>query len=94
MLTAVIRRAQPLNKRDMHHLQIFFETTPFCHAYTNFYLSIKVFEIKDEFNLFQNLHLCTQKFRLSKLAESLLYNFHRGHVLLKYDTCKNVIAKI
>ena len=33
MLTAVLQCAQPLNKQDMHRLQIFFETTPFYHAY-------------------------------------------------------------
>ena len=43
----------------MHRLQKIFETTPFCHTYTNFYLSIK--DLEDAFNLFQNLHLCTQK---------------------------------
>ena len=45
MLKAVLQCAQPLNKQDMHRLQIFFETTPFGHAYTNFYLSIKDLEI-------------------------------------------------
>ena len=45
MLTAVLRCAQPLNKQDMHSLQIFFDTTPLCHAYKNFYLSIKDLEI-------------------------------------------------
>ena len=47
MLTAGLRCAYmyPLNIRDMHRLQIFFETTPFCHAYTIFHLSKKDLEI-------------------------------------------------
>ena len=41
-------------ERDMHRVRIFFETIPFCHAYTNLYRSLK------DFNLLQNLHLYTQ----------------------------------
>ena len=40
-------------EQDMHRFRIFFETTPFYHAYTNKDL--------DEFNLLQNFHLYTQK---------------------------------
>ena len=90
MLTSVLRCAQPLNKWDMHHLQIFFETTPLCHAYTNFYLSIKDLGIWDEFNLFKIfIYVHKNPFEpqapdhLEKMAESLLYNFHREHILLK-----------
>ena len=58
--------------------------------YRFFNLSIKDLEIQDEFNLFQSLHLCIQKAvsatrpdHLEESAESLLYNFHRKHILLK-----------
>ena len=48
-VNAVLSCVQPLNEQDMHHLQIFFETTPYCHAYLRFHLSIKDLEILDEF---------------------------------------------
>ena len=38
-----------------------FETNPFCHASTKFYMSIKDLEILAAFNLLQKLHLCTHK---------------------------------
>ena len=63
---------------DIHCLQILFENTPFCQRLYEFYLSIKDFEILDKFNLLVNHYLCTQK-----SAESLLYNFHHEHILLK-----------
>ena len=47
-------------KRDMHRLQIHFETTPFCHAYTNFICQQKNLEILDELNLLQIPHLYTE----------------------------------
>ena len=62
-----------------------FETNPFCHA-----LSIKDLENLAEFNLLQNLHLCTQKSVVSqtwdlleKLALIFLHNFYRERSLLK-----------
>ena len=48
-------------QRDIRLYEYGFEITPFCHAYTNFYLSIKDLEVLGEFNLLQNLHLCTLK---------------------------------
>ena len=54
MLTAVLR-CVPLNKTGYASLRNIFETVPFCHPYTNYHLE------KDELNLFQNLHLYTQK---------------------------------
>ena len=68
----------------MHPFRIFFETTPFCHAYTN-YLSLKDLE-KDGLNLLR-------KTFLEKLAEILLYNFHREHILLKLKI-KKLLRKI
>ena len=33
----VLRCANPLNKREIHRLRNFFETTHFCHAYYELY---------------------------------------------------------
>ena len=51
--TAGLCYKQPLNNCIYIPCEYSFETNPFCHAYMKFNLA--------EFNLLQNLHLCTQK---------------------------------
>ena len=84
----------------MHRFRIFFLNYPFLSRLYELYLSLKDLEIKDEFKLLQNLHLYTQNLfgpqaqdLLEKLAEILLYNFHREHILLKLKT-KKLLRKI
>ena len=60
MLTAVLCHAQPLKNGISTATEYCFETTPFCHAYTNYTCHLKDLE-KDKFNLLQNLHLYSQK---------------------------------
>ena len=52
---------QPLNNCIYIPCEYSFETNPFCHASIKIYLSTKYLENLAEFNLLQNLHLCTQK---------------------------------
>ena len=73
----------------IHPLWIFFWDEPFLSRLYEIYLSIKDLENLAEFNLLQNLHLCTQKSvcatnfgPLEKSALIFLYNFHRKHSLL------------
>ena len=99
MLTAVLRGEQPLNKRDMQRLRISFETTPFCNAYRNFYLSIKYFEIGTN-SIYFKIYIYIRKNpvesqapdHFEKMAEGLLYNFHREHSWLELKI-KKVITK-
>ena len=77
----------PLNKRDVHSLRIFLRLT----------LSVTP---RDELNLFKifiyihkNIFEPQLPDYLEKLVESLLYNFHREHLLLKLKI-KKLLRKI
>ena len=59
--TAGLCYKQPLNNLYIHRLWIFFWDEPFLSRLYEIYLSIKDLENWVEFNLLQNLHLCTQK---------------------------------
>ena len=98
---AVLCCAQTLNKKEYAPLTNIFETTPFCHAYTNYHLSIKDFRTNSiYFKIFiyihKNLFEPHASDHLEKVAESLLYNFHRKHILLKLKIksyCKKLVLK-
>ena len=85
----------------MHRFQKFFLNYPILSHLYELYLSLKDLEIKVDFNLLQNFHLYIHKNLfapqaqdlLEKLAEILLYNFHREHILLKLKT-KKLLRKI
>ena len=69
---------------------IFFLIIPFLSRLYELYRSLEDLEILDEFNLLQNLHLSAPNLfvqqapnLLEKLADSLLYNSHHEHILLK-----------
>ena len=69
---------------------IFFETTPFCHAYTNYTCHLKTYKFRTNsicceifIYIHKKLFVPQAQDLLEKLAESLLYNFHREHILLK-----------
>ena len=82
-------------ERDMHRFRIFFETTPFCHAYTNYTRQYKSKKFRTNsvyckifIYIHKNLFAPQAQDLLEKLAEVLLYNFHREHILLKLKTKK------
>ena len=54
-------------ERDMHRFRYFLKY-PFLSRLYELYLSLKDFEILEEFNLLQNLHLYTQKSVCAKSA--------------------------
>ena len=78
----------------MHCFRIFFWNYPFLPRLYELSLSVKDLEIKDEFKLLifiyihKNLFAPQAQDLLEKLAEILLYNFHREHILLKLKTKK------
>ena len=92
MQTAVLCYTQPLNNGIFTAYEyFFFEFTPFCHAYSNFYLSLKDLEILDEFNfnLLPNLQVHKNLFVqkdpdfLKKMVESYRHNCLSERIFLK-----------
>ena len=78
----------------------YFNNYPFLSRLYELHLSLKDLEILNEFNLLQifiyihkNLFAPQAQDLLEKLAEILLYNFHREHILLKVKT-KKLLRKI
>ena len=99
MLTAILYHAQPLKNGICTASEYFFETTPFCHAYTNYTCHLKTefwtnsIYCKIFIYIHKNLFVPQAQDLLEKLAEILLYNFHRKHILLKLKT-KKLLRKI
>ena len=85
MLTALLCYAQPLKNGVCTDSEYFFETTPFCHAYTNYTCHLKTWKFRTnsiycKIFIYIHTNLFAPKVQdlLEKLAEILLYNFHQG----------------
>ena len=84
-----------LEERDLHRFRIFFETIPFCHAFTNYTCHLKTEKYRTNsiyckifIYIHKNLFAPQAQDLLEKLAEILLCNFWLKHILLKLKTKK------
>ena len=83
-------------KRDMHRFRIFFWNYPFLSRLYKFYLSINrtnSIYCKIFIYIHKNLFATQAQDLLEKLAEILLYNIYREHILLKLKI-KKLLRKI